>query len=191
MHFTYSGHWLMAIILAEHITREILEEPWQEALVPSLAKRDDLCGVMIQDHIVAKGMIKVMLRQAPLDRAADVELQLAATDFDIERFVEELSPAEQAVVRSLTLSQLQSDMIRQLALNYEDAEMYREEMAVLRRGVHRQPWRPDLLLDLAECELRDGNDLQARALLEEADKWRSNRVRLRDLQQKLDPAGKP
>lgn len=189
VHFTYSGHWRLANILAEHITSTILRESWQEPLVPSVANRDDMCGVILQDHCVAKGIAAKMLQQSPLDLATDVALQSEGMHSDFWKSIEGLSPDEAEVLLNLMnacLVQLQSDVIRPLALSYEGAEMYREEENVLRRGVGRQPWRADLLLDLAECEFRDGNESQARALSERAAKWKPNRVRLRDLQQKLD-----
>lgn len=191
VHFTYSGNWRLAIVLAEHITREILGETWQEPRVPSADEYDELCGVMIQDHLAAKGMIKMMLERAPLNQAPDVALQVQTTQSDILRLLDELSPDERAVVGSLPLQQLHSDVLRETARSYEEAKMYREEETALRRGLRRQPWRPDLLMDLAECELRNGNEPQARALLEQAEKWKPNRRRLMDLRLLLEHPDKP
>jgi hypothetical protein len=188
VHFTYAGNWRMANILAEHITRDILRESWQERLVPSEADRNRLCHVMPHDHLIAKGIVREMLHSPPHNQAVDARSRLEAVQSDFWRLFEELSPGEGTVLLSVSLGQLQTDAIRPLAIAYEGAEMYREERTVLHHGIIRQPWQPELFLDLAECEIREGNASQARALLKEAEKWKLNRTLLRNLQQKLDLA---
>ncbi|HEY2249705.1 MAG TPA: tetratricopeptide repeat protein, partial [Planctomycetaceae bacterium] len=191
VHFNYSGNWRLATILARHITREVLREPWQDALVPTAADRDDLCGVIAQDHLVANGVINAMIQREPFNRAADVGLQIQALQSENKRLFQEISPEEGAVVSSVSLAQLEPDIILALASNFKNAGMFREAESVLRCGVRRQPWRPDLLLGLADCEIRDGNVAQARVLLERARKWKPNRARLRELQQWVDSAEPP
>jgi hypothetical protein len=190
VHFTYDGNWRMAIILAKYIVEDVLREPWHEDRVPAVGERDALCGVMLQDHFVAKGLILNLLRHPPLDWGADSPSQIRAMQAHCRQLFEELPAAEGAILGAKSLAELQRDLVGTLAVAYEQAGMFRERAELLRLGVVRQPWRADFILDLVEWELREGQLDAARALLDDGEKWVRGSVRFRNLRRELDQAAR-
>jgi hypothetical protein len=190
VHFTYEGNWRLAIILAQYIVEDLLQERWREDLVPAAADRHALCGAILQDHFVAKGLILNLLRQAPLDWGADVPSQIQAMQSECRWLFDDLPTGEGAILGALNLARLRRDLLGELTAGYDQAGLFRERAELLRQGVVRQPWRIDFILGLAEWEFREGRIDAARDLLERGKKWNGDSARLRNLRHELNRAGK-
>jgi tetratricopeptide (TPR) repeat protein len=188
VHFTYSGNWRLALILAEEITRRVLGETWRVDRVPDQSQRDDLCGVMVQDHFVADGLILAMLERPPMNQGADVALQIRDLRSDARRLFAELPRQEGNVLGGLTLAELQSDLIGTLASGYDRAGLEGEIGVVLGRGIRRQPWRVDLLLRQANREYRQGNVALAKDLVDQSLTWGRPSAQTLELLEQLNRA---
>jgi hypothetical protein len=171
VHFTYSGNWRLALILAEHITRKVLGDTWRVEYVPDEAARDRLCGVIPQDHLVAESLVLMMLARPPLNQGADVAAQIARLRKDLRQIHDGLPSRAQDVFGDLSLEKMQLDLIGELFGRYEPLGMDDEVGEVLRRGVLRQPWRADWLCLLAEWEIGHGEDDAALRHLDQAERW--------------------
>jgi lysophospholipase L1-like esterase len=171
VHFSYSGNWRLALILAEHIARKVLGEAWRVEYVPDEAARDRLCGVIPQDQLVAESLVLMMLARPPLNQGADALAQFARMRTDVRRIHDGLPPREQEVFGDLSLEKMQLDLIGELFGRYEPLGMDDEAGQLLRRGVVRQPWRADWLCLLAEWEFRHGDEDEALRHLDQAETW--------------------
>ena len=189
VHFTYDGNWRMAAILAEDIVQRILGRSWQADLVPPGTERDRLCGVMAQDHLTALSLILIMLERPPLGQAADVDGQIERVRSELRRHFAEVTPAERDVFADLSLEKLQSDLPGALYSRYSLSGMEAEAATLLRRAVIREPWRVEFLISLAEWEFRQGNTVEARALLDQAGRWRPDSPRAQRLRAQLADFG--
>jgi len=179
----------MAEILAEHITRQILKEPWRADRVPAGTARDDLCGALPQDHLMAQTLILIMFERPPLNQAADAASRREELGSDLRRRFLRLSPGRREVFGDLSTEMMQADLIGSLFARYSAAGMDAEEGDLLRRAALRQPWRFELMFPLAQWEYRHGNIERAQIALGQALKWKSDSPAALRLHDRLREAG--
>ncbi len=172
VHFTDTGNWRMAEILAEYITRQILHEPWRAERVPAEMVRDDLCGALPQDHLLAETLILMMFERPPLNQAGDADLRREQLRSQLQQRFFRLSPSEREIFGDLSTESMQADLLGSLFARYAAAGLDAEEGDLLRRASVRQPWRFELLFPLAEWEYRQGNFKRAQLAVDEALKWK-------------------
>jgi hypothetical protein len=185
VHFTYAGNWHLAEILAEDITLQILKESWRADRVPAEAVRDDLCGVLPQDHLMAETMILMMFERPPLNQADDAALQQEQMRSRLHRRFFRLSPNEREVFGDLSTEMMQADVLGSLFARYAAAGMNAEEGDLLRRAAVRQPWRFELVFPLAQWEFQQGHIERAQTALGQALKWKPDAPAACQLRERL------
>jgi tetratricopeptide (TPR) repeat protein len=185
VHFTYDGNWRMAAILAEYVARHILDRSWRADLVPGEVERDQLCGVITQDHLTAFSLILMMLERAPLSQTADIDQQVEGTRSTLSRFFAELPPDEREIFADLSLEKMQADLIGALFARYSLSAMEVRAGALLHRAAIREPWRTEFVISLAERELGNGRPAEAMTLLDKAQEWKPDSPRALRLREQL------
>jgi len=190
VHFTYDGNWRMAAILAKEVSDRYLHQTWNPDLVPQTRERDELCGAMPQDHLVADSLVLTMLERPPLKSGPDVRLQVVELSSGLGKQLQRLAPVEQQIFGDLSLLQMQADLVGALLARYSLAGLDAEEGALLRRATVRQPWRADWHVSLAQWEFRHGNVEAARQNLAEAVKWEPTSARAEVLRGQIERHGR-
>lgn len=150
VHFNYQGNWRMAELLGEFVTRSIPGAQWSAERVPCSKDRDELCGLIPEDQLMADAVILDVFSAPPCTGAPDIEAQIGWTIADLRRRFADLSWREQEVFGIACTRVGRTDLLGTLLDEYALAGMDAERAALLKRAVLRQPWRTEWVRQLSK-----------------------------------------
>ena len=162
VHYNYEGHWQVGLLLARFVHTSILGGAWDGDRVPSLEQRDELLGVVPQDHLGAHSFALQLLDTSPIDGASDIQRHVQFIKSRIQALYVELVPQEREFFADATMIEIGTDLLRTLGERYVAEGLRQQGLRLLERNVRRRPWSAEAHLALARCLLALGERGKAR-----------------------------
>ncbi len=163
VHFTLDGHWLVARTIARKVVEEICHQKWNAKAVPSTEERDDWLGLIPLDQLSAAILTSFIVQSAPLNKAADANLQLRILNTQIQKLAGEVSPEDMQLFTKLDHQTKVDDLLQGLGQLKLDNRDPKGALELFERAQRRRPWMPHSFVYSAICHHLLGDNNQARA----------------------------
>lgn len=151
IHFNQEASWCVAGAIARAITEEIADQTWNQNRVPTAEERDELFGLLEQDHLVAITQACLLLEEPPFNAASDVEQHLKALGGQFDDHINRIPEADRRIFLQLGLTAQSDDLLPSTSRALYSTGRFQECVDLLRRNIRRRPWDPDRHLLLARC----------------------------------------
>lgn len=162
VHYSFEGHWQVGLLLSQFIYTEVLGREWDGDRVPSPERRNELLGVIDQDHVAACSFALQLLNTPPFNAAWDNRRQVEFITSRIRSAYSQLPHREQLRFAQLSMSQIGTDLLGELGTQYLSAGLRQEGLRLLERNVQRRPWSAEAHATLVRCLSEMGETARAR-----------------------------
>lgn len=144
VHYRLSGHYRLAVYLAEVVQTEIIGGEWNERLALAYEEMREELRISAQDELAARSLALQVQQISPFAEALDAAAHARRLSDEIRQLFLTLSPTDQSLFASLSMADMQQNLPLALARAYDragDAATAKKwrDTAALRRPWERAP----------------------------------------------------
>ena len=151
VHYNLEGHWQVALVMGRRIAERILNRPWDDSRVPTIALRDELLGLIPEDRLAAYSAATQVLEAGPLRGSFDHALDRKQLADEIRAMFAALPADDREIFADLSLAQMASELLPALADSHLKQGRVDQAIALLRKHVQRRPWSSKARRKLADA----------------------------------------